>query len=276
MPLFIFISGYFAAASIQRRGFPTLRRYACRLMVPAVTYALVHIVFCLVSKTPVRNPLEELANLWFLVVVFECTCLYYYIRRWYPPYKIATLFLIPFVVAACQQFFPLLIPAAAHLAYLWPFFLVGVLVQERGVSSHDIPKQVSFLFLAIIPCSLLVSPSVFVYNTPLGFSLHSLSCTMIRTVIGCVLGLGFLGFGKCVSRIAAFPLVAGIAKASLALYVLHVFFFGILRILLPHGIPNLHALLVPLLTFVIVLILYALYLLLRRIPILALLLFGEK
>lgn len=276
MPLFIFISGYFAAASIRRHGLPTLSRYACRLMIPAVTYALFHIALCLIVKAPVRHPWEELANLWFLVVVFECTCLYFTIRRLRFPYKAACLFLIPSAVAACQQFFPILIPAASHLAYLWPFFLVGAWAQEGGLSSHDIPKKAGILFAAIIPCALCVSPTLFVYNTPLGFSLSSLYCALLRTLIATVLSLGFLGVGKCVERMASFPLVSGVAKATLALYVLHVFFFGVVRVILPRGIPHLHAALVPLIAAVVVLLLYGLYLVLRRIPVLSLLLFGEK
>lgn len=278
MPLFIGVSGYFAAGSIQRHGRNTLSRYGCRLMIPAISYALFHIGFIsLVSEHPAYHPWKELANLWFLVVTFECVCLFYlshFLQHRF--FKMVWLLLPPILVTACENVFPTLFPAAFQFAYLWPFFLVGAWMKEYGMSAKSMRKWLAPMFLAVIPAAILCPPEAFVYITRLDFNYMAIAYAMLRTCIAFVLCAGFLGLSRFAYRLADCSLISGVAQATLALYVLQTFFFGVLRILLPHGVPHLNALSTLCLTSIIVVLLYYLYKLLRRLPLVALLLFGEK
>lgn len=278
MPLFIGISGYFAAGSIQRHGLKTLSRYGCRLMIPAISYALIHIgFFALVMKRTECHPWVELSYLWFLVVTFECVCLYFPSRRHGRWWARLLWLLIPSILQTwVSNAYPLLLPAAHQFAYLWPFFLMGAWLKERGVLSQNFSTWLAPLFLAIIPAAILCPSKVFVYIFHLDFNSVAIFYALLRTFIALVLCAGFLGLCRFVSRLAHYALVSGIAQATLALYVLQTFFFGVCKIVIPRGIPHLNALSALCVAAVIVVVLYYLYVLLRKLPLIPFLLFGER
>lgn len=77
MPLFILVSGYFAAKSIARRGKKALLRYLQRLVLPCASMGM---VFLFLTWLKGNNPLISLyigaSSLWFLIVVLQCLFFY--------------------------------------------------------------------------------------------------------------------------------------------------------------------------------------------------------
>lgn len=276
MPLFMGISGYFAAASIRKHGRAILLRYGCRLGLPCVTYALIHMGTEWIRHIPVMHPCEELSILWFLVVVLESTCLYYLCHRYTHLFSRAALFILPIlIVTACDLSYPRAFPAADQFTFLWPFFLTGAIMNEKGITSASIPKWTAALCLLFIPCSLYLPKQIFVYINPLEFSVSGISYAAARTVVAFFLCGGVLGVVQYLRCIEHQTLIQRIARATLALYVLQPFFFNALKSVLPGGISGLSDLAVTVISAFILLLLYGIYTLLRRIPLIPLLLFGE-
>lgn len=273
MPLFMFVSGYFAAASIRKRGLTSLRRYACRLLIPCASYGLMHIGLTR-SLLPLSSYLYKFTILWFLIVVFENTCIYYLFRQYTSiTHRILILILTALVFTVFNHFYPL--PTIDQLAYLCPFFMVGAVLNERGFKSSHISKWMSLLILPVIPLAFIVPKQLFVYITPPNLSSQALIYDLIRTGIAAVIGAGFLGLVQCLRPFLQHQLLQKIAQATLALYFLQTQLFSSAKTVLPNGIALSHLATFSL-SILLLLMLYTLYSVLRKIPFLPFLLFGEK
>lgn len=277
MPLFIAISGYFAAASIRKHGKNILLRYGYRLIIPCFTYALIHMGTEWIRHIPVMHPCEEVSILWFLIVVFESTCLYYLCHRYTHLLCRAALLIVPIlIVTACNSYLPHAFPAAEQFTFLWPFFLAGATLNEKGLTSASINKGTAFLCLLFIPCSLYLPKQVFVYITPLEFSFSGVSYAGLRTAVAAFLCVGFLGLVQCLRGLAHQTMIQRIARATLALYVLQTFLFTAIKSTHQQCLSGLPDIVFFALALFLLPALYGGYVLLRRLPFLPFLLFGER
>lgn len=276
MPLFMLISGYFAAASIRKHGINALLRYAERLVIPCVVYAAIHMGAEWSLKRPLGHPLKEVSILWFLLVVFESTCLYYLIQRCSGTlWRLLYFILMPIMVLELSAYNPLVFPAASQFTYLWPFFVIGAELNAHGFTVQNIRKKFVVLLILIIPFAIYVPKQIFVYITPLDFSFSALAYDATRTGIALMLCFGFLGMALCIQKLGRYNLLQGIGRSTLALYVLQSMFFAAVKVFKPHYANTLSDTCVFVLALILLLFLYMLYSIIRRISLVSLLLFGE-
>lgn len=277
MPLFIGISGYFAAASIRRHGKDALRRYSIRLLIPNLTFGLLHIVVEWVRLGTTGNPWHRLMPLWFLIVIFECTGLYYLLRHFTSVLLKPLLFLIPpLIVAAFDAVYPRVFPFAEQFTYLWPFFLTFAWLNERGITAAHFRKWHIVFLLPLIPLSLYLPKEFSVYNTPFGFTLTAAMYDLVRTLIAAALCIGFLGLAQHLHPWAHWRLTQLTARATLAIYALHILIVDAYRILIPGTISQLSDTATFALALVLLVFLDGVYVLIHRFHLLPLLLFGER
>lgn len=275
MPLFMSISGYFAAASIRKRGISSLRRYACRLLIPALSYGLICIIFEWCAHHSLNHIFQRITALWFLIVVFECVCIYYPFRQYTGRVSRFLLLILPVCIVTSCNHYCSLFPAADQFSYLWPFFIAGATFNERGLKGVHIRKWHVVFMLPVIPLVFVVPKQLFVYITPLDLTISAITYDIARTCVAAVLCIGFLGLAQCLQSISRHTLVQKIGQATLALYVIQSIQFSALKTFLPHGLSELSNITVVALALIALLVFYALYAVLCRIPVLPFFLFGE-
>lgn len=281
MPLFILISGYFAAKSIAKRGKHVLLRYFQRLALPCMSMGLLYLILSTPDKSLFRNVCSGFAALWFLIVIFECVILYYIMQRkediWYK----ATIFVLSILVAmllGTAPPIPRLWPHASLFTYLWPIFVLGAEMARRGVTYEHINWKlgVSCSGLYLIGFAFFQS-DWYVYLHPLAFRLDSLLIDLFRSGValaGCCMALWA---SKYIHRwIGKYHIIQNIGKATLALYVLQTPFFYKSKTLAEYLPVHMNYLDAAGLSICLLLVLYGIYLTSRRIPVISQLLYGES
>lgn len=279
MPLFMLISGFFAAKSIAKHGKTAVLRYLQRLALPCIGMGLIFLVLFLPKGTSVGNIYEGCVNLWFLIVVFECV-VFYTIMKWNQAlwYKIVMFVLpIPFAIfCGSNPYASILFPHTYQFTYLWPFFVLGAFMSYHNFSPQHINKRWIIFPILYITAFCLFHPHWYVYRCSLGFNFTSLMVDIFRT-LAAIVGCGtILWAGKYIhSFIGKYAIIQKIGQATLAIYVLQTLFFikyeliaGYLP-LLQGGIETLF------LSCIILSTLYLIYTTTRRIPLVGLLLYGE-
>lgn len=267
MPMFALICGFFAAKSLKSRGFKAVPRYAVHLLLPSVTYAVLS--FLMGHKS---------GGLWFLVAMFECTVVYYAVMLIPNRAGRVVAAFLPFpLVAGCymahiEKFFPVI----QYFIWLWPFFAVGGVMAAYSFTERHIKPYWGAAMLLLAAAEPFFDADWFVYRTPFRADAVAVQATLCRTlaaVVGCI---GFMGLCRCLIGVARVPLVLKIGQATLGIYLLQSLFF------------NLHAYHVGritqcsadvvslLLVFPLLLVLYGIYALTCRIPVVKLLLYGKQ
>lgn len=143
MPLFMLISGYFAAISLKSRGFSIIPRYIKRLALPCLGIGIYSFILRLYHHNPI-SPTRiwgDCTGLWFLVVIFECLVWYLIFARF--GINLLTkiiLFILPIILALNIHHLgykiSLLWPHKGHFTYLWPFFLFGALTHKYALTAQ--------------------------------------------------------------------------------------------------------------------------------------------
>lgn len=273
MPLFMLISGYFAANSLTRDGVKSLGRYARRLILPCVTFAVIRFICFGAPDGGLMSFLREFLYLWFLVVLFECVVCYYVLMLFRHPVWRVVCAVLPMVVAMTAQG---VWPLANYFTFMWPFFLLGCLLRKKGFQENHISPWSGLLLIPLAVIACYVDSAFFVYYTPLAWSWHSLVVSSMRigaALVGCC---GVLGLMKVLYPLCSNVLVMGISRATLALYVMNVWgSLELLRVGFPHERFSFGEIETFVLSLLVLPAMYGVYRALCYVPGLPLLLFGE-
>ena len=137
MPCFMLVSGYFAAKSIKKQGALSLVKYACRLLLPLVGFAVFQFLFVIdwVTLRPIRI-YSAFFDLWFLPVLFECVVAYYVVticKSWLYRVLVAFVIWIASSLAIEVPYVNLAWIYCTRFAFLWPFFILGSLIKSEWI-----------------------------------------------------------------------------------------------------------------------------------------------
>lgn len=271
MPLFMLVSGYFAAKSIAKHGQQAVTRYLKRLALPCVGMGGVLILL--------KGVLDGCATLWFLIVVFECV-VFYTIMQWKQAWwHKSIMFILPIPLAIlCGRtpYISMLWPHTYQFTYLWPVFVLGAFMAHLKFTPQHINwKWILFPALYII-AFYFFQPDWYVYRKPLTFDIDCLLIDIYRTaaaIVGC--GTVLWASKHIHSFIGKYAIVQKVGQTTLAIYVLQSLFFLYFQLFaqyLPQSLGYPEAIL---LSLVILGALYLIYLTTKHIPLVALLMYGE-
>lgn len=279
MPLFILVSGYFAAKSLTKHGFRTFLRYLERLILPCVGTGIVFFVFAWINGTCLLDGIYDgCLALWFLIVVFECF-IFYSIMQWKKAwwYK-ALVFILPIPIAIVigqHSSLSMLWPYTHQFTYLWPIFIIGAFLANTGFTSQCISWKWSIFLIIFIVSYALFQPSWYVYRWPLSLQMKSIILNLFRTITA-LAGCGmFLCITKYITRyISRFSIIQNIGRSTLAIYALQTILFAKIQTDFgpyPTGYGE-----VVLMSIVILGCLYLIYRVTSRIPVISTILYGER
>lgn len=227
MPLFMLISGYFAAISYSRRRLSVIPRYLKRLALPCIGYGVYQLLKMMwfggaISPTRIYFSFIEL---WFLVVVFECVVcyiVYEYLSKNFICKII--LIIIPIVISIIvSRFFPfsLFWPHSYYFTFLWPFFMTGCCIYKCNLMQYitDWKYGMLAMFLYLI-CFFVFKESWYVYRTPMNFSLERIGINAFRYFSGLMGSFSVLFILKFFSNDIRLSIIQKIGQATLAIYIL--------------------------------------------------------
>lgn len=280
MPLFMLVSGYFAAKSVAQRSWHALPRYLQRLALPCVGMGIICLIVALLKHEHLPAYFYTGATiLWFLIVILECLVCYLIMQLKQALWWRITMFLLPIPAALLIQKLPiihLLFPHLCQFTYLWPIFVLGAYLSAKDFSQKRISWKWAFFLLLFILFFHFFHPTWYVYRQPLALNFTSLLVDSYRTVAA-IAGCGaFLWIIKHLyPYIEKFTFIKKIGQATLALYVLQTFAFKAFSEL-TWITPDIHHHAAAFVVSIIILtLIYIFYLVTRRIPLISLLLYGE-
>lgn len=216
LPVFFFISGYFAYTSIQKRAWKGLTRSAIRLLAPIVTFGTIEAIHVTYLHSFSWSAfLNCYVCFWFLWSLFECQVLGHLISLSRNPLWKFFCFLTPIILCA---FFTKLIPYANYLSYSWPFFALGMLARFRNFSYRSIN---SYWLFSIIPAFIafcFFRDDWYIYLSPLRFSLESIGIALFRFIAAITASTFFLALmHQCAAKLR----IAKMGTATLGVYIVH-------------------------------------------------------
>ena len=122
MPLFMLVSGYFAAKSVAQRSWHALPRYLQRLALPCAGMGITYLIVAFLKHKHLPASFYAGATmLWFLIVIFECLVCYLIMQQKQALWWRITMFLLPIPAALLIQELPiihLLFPHPGQFTYL--------------------------------------------------------------------------------------------------------------------------------------------------------------
>lgn len=125
MPLFMFVSGYFALNTLKKPFYKLLSSKIRQLLFPAVFCGCVSIFIFLISGTltPFLFRSELIGSLWFLKSLFFCVVYFYVVCRWIP-FRLRISIPLSIVILV-------LLPKASFLQfnYLYIYYCLGAVFQ---------------------------------------------------------------------------------------------------------------------------------------------------
>ncbi len=278
MPLFILLSGYFSTSCMQPASWLRLPSQLRHLGFPILTVILIQLAILgyrsyAAGVTPSwEQCLACVRGLWFLWVLLEC---------WIAAMLIFAIpsRLLRIIPCIGLMFLGDWLPYGTYFISLWPFFLLGLLLHQRGFQSSSIRAY----WLLALPLSVL---AFFVYRSEWSLyyaSTHwdaqTLEYFFLRSAISLVCCMGFLTVCHYLQGIIKNRFVVSVGRSTMGIYVLqtYLFYSGMGRgFFYSLGIENQSVWAVLLLSVALLLIFYAAYLLLCRVRIVRLFLFGEK
>lgn len=268
MPLFMWISGYFALNSIQRHGWKIITNRSTQLLLPIFTIGTAQVFLLLIGgHFTFLEIISSYKCLWFLWSLFECYIFglivqLFKIKIW----KIFSTF-IPIYISA---FTPEYLPYGNYLSYVWPFFVFGMYCRYLGFSSSYISLKWLLLFPLSVSAFVFFQPDWYMYLCPLRLNVHSLGIWIYRIIAALVVAPIFM------TIIRVFPLsyTVKIGKSTLAIYVIQSIFCTLAsRIGIFNNTPSL--LLAGILSIVVFILAYYIYITSRFIPYVSLFFYGE-
>lgn len=282
MPCFIAISGYFAAASLRKKGHAALLPTLRRLLLPTCAAALLIIITRYYQgRLTWPHTLHDASTfLWFLTVAAECI-LCYHLMMWqkHLAYRILILLLAPLMalyISNSPQLYHMW-PSATQFTYLWPFFIIGAYLSNRGFTHQHITRKWSLFLPLFLVAYIFFEPHWSIYTAPLRFNLHSLIIHIIRSAAAIVACGAFLWLAHLLSPLSKYPIVSRIGQSTLALYVLQTYAFIILRHMQLHEQAASMGHAVAIITALLLLFgLYYAYRISRKIPGVAQFFYGEQ
>lgn len=223
MPLFMFISGYFAMSSKNTGSGKWIIDKLRRLLVPCVVHGIVlsaALYFLAKTPQPCPNIISVLNVTWYLFVLF----LLLVFARIFDSIPWKAVRIIAWCVLYVVVFFVDFEPDSLYIVGMTPFFLVGRWWRnkEKMYPSTIVLVLLSLIFLAI--CSQWTFENS-VYDMHLG----QLSGLVVRQLAifyscgFCGISLVLLVFKYCPAEGRIAPLIAKVGQRTLDLYVLQIY-----------------------------------------------------
>ena len=270
IPLFFFISGYFAFSSIKKHGVGGLKKTAVRLLAPILTFGSLHALFLVCKGVHLTLPsfLRCYVCLWFLWCLFECQlCANFLIHVQKLAGRISIL-LLPFILCILA---PQYIPYADYLGLAWPCFVAGLLARKAGFSSHHITTRWYWVAPVAFLCFFIFQDNWYVYTYPLSLSFNAIGVSLFRLLAAAAAGCIFLAL---MHQGAAMLRLAKIGTATLGIYIVQCVVFKITaHISLPACFSQ--AWLMVLISLPIFFASYYAYLITRKIPLVGIVMYGD-
>lgn len=278
MPLFMFVSGYFASSVLRNSFSEMLRRKTCQLLVPAISCTVVCIIFqALIGKYNFR--VEIIGNSWFLKTLLFNFIVFYLLKQLQLP---------DWLLAIGSTVVIWLIPHSysLYVSYLFPFFWGGYLWRKHSqvINQHKltiaISSSITFIGLTFlrfyenIDTNMLVAAQA-IREAPLGVLMKYLLA--FSGTIAIVEGLHVL----CSHwRVGTLRKVSVLGQYTLGIYVIQTFLLVNVFLTFYHGDINnpwiLNLLCAPALSIVVLLVSVLFIKLCSRQKLLDLVFFGGQ
>ena len=149
LPVFFFISGYFALSGIQKRQWKGFLKTGKRQLSPVFAIGTLQALITIYKGGfQFTSILNCYICLWFLWSLFECQlCAHILLSFRHPVWRIIW---GPLPLVLCI-ILPDFIPYAEYLSYSWTFFLIGMYCRHKNFSLSHISSR---LYLAL-PVAIL-------------------------------------------------------------------------------------------------------------------------
>lgn len=271
IPLFFFISGYFALPSIRKHRFSGLKKTALRLLIPIFTIGSLQLalLFFQGKNLSPGSVWKCYVCLWFLWSLFECQfCAYLLLATRNLIVRLGTLCL-PLVLCLIA---PKCIPYADYLGLAWPCFIVGMFAHYKNFSRLSITRRWYWATPVAVLCFFLFHDDWYVYTCPLSLSLDSIGVALFRLIAALASGCVFLALmNLCADKLNT----ANIGTATLGIYIVQSVLFKIISHLhLPVYLSQTWVILAA--SLAIFFLSHLIYVLTRRLPIVGFLAYGDS
>lgn len=275
MPLFVMVSGYFAIQGIKKHGRRYLWRTARHLLIPSLFNPMVYIALRAArsywhGQTPTMWWGFVLLMAWFLICIFECGVFTWVLLRFKSMWWRVAWFVIPMLLAmVCPVF-----PHAGQFTFLYPFFLLGAWVHARRCKLGNV--WIGLASLAVyIGVFCIFRDNWYVYRSPMASLPDNPDVVavylvrMVGGIAGCFL---FLFITRHLTMLTRSRLLQKLGGSTLAIYLLQIYFWDFVWIA---HCPNISIWMCFPLTAGVVILCYGVHQLLKRVPVLCFLMFGE-
>ena len=270
IPVFFFISGYFALGSITKRGWKGLGKTSLRLMLPILSMGTLQLIL-LLCKQPVgiTRALNCYVCLWFLWSLLECQIFGHLLMTL--PHLVWRAVTLILPVATCillREY----IPYADYISISWPFYVLGMYARHKGFSRTQINARWFWAIIPSVAVFFLYRDNWYIYLAPLTFSAESLFIALFRIVAAIASGAVFLAL---VHHCPALKYTARFGLASLGIYVVQAVLCTVAnRFIFPPVFSQVWVILpLSLLAF---LLSYLIYRVTRKLPLAGMLLYGDS
>lgn len=270
IPVFFFISGYFALGSIRKRGWKGLGKTSLRLLLPILSMGTLQLIL-LICTQPVSmsRALNCYVCLWFLWSLLECQIFGHLLMTL--PHLVwrAVTLLLPVVTCILLRKY---IPYADYISISWPFYVLGMYARHKGFSRQQINARWFWAVIPAVAAFFLYKDNWYIYLAPLTFSAESLYIALFRIVAAIASGAVFLAL---VHHCAALKCTARFGLASLGIYVVQAVLCTVAnRFNFPPVFSQVWVILpLSLLAF---LLSYFIYRVTRKLPLAGMMLYGDS
>lgn len=236
MPVFFFISGYFAEKSLDKYSMQEFyKKKVMTLLVPYLLWSFISLLLnsflSIVNNSFTFTFLEEeiksifiyARSVWFLIILFLSSIFYMAVRRIFYTKFLLIYGLISWGVISCIV--PNDILRLRNFKWLFPFFLVGAMVEKKNKESKQINifNALAGILVFYVIATFLYQKDIFKKYTTYGYR----SLTDIAGGILCY-AVSFLGIwavlqvSRYLKRIKrAEILLSAVGKHSIDIYLIH-------------------------------------------------------
>lgn len=269
VPLFMWISGYFALNSIKKSGLKIISRRGTQFLLPIFTLGTLQAIMSVCQgRSDLTHILFSYHCMWFLWSLFECfvfATLMQTLRH--PVWKLTTA-ILPIILSV---YTPTYIPYGSYLSFVWPFFILGMYCRHKKLTSEHINLKWLIALPAAIAIFFAYRSNWYMYLSPLSMNLNSAGIWLFRIAAAVCSGAVFLA----VMKYLPLKMPAKIGTATLGIYVLQSGFFSVAaKLRIPDELPN-TAMMIAL-SLIIFIGAYFFYKATCKIRIFSLLLYGSR
>lgn len=269
VPLFMWVSGYFALGSLNKDGLKVIPKRAVRLLLPIATIGSLQVALLLwQGKDSWQAILGAYHCMWFLWSLFECFCFAAMMQLWQNRLWKFAAALLPILVSVLL---PEALPYGPYLSFVWPFFLMGMYCRYKGVQTCHFNWRWLGLFPVAVVIFYCYRNHWYMYLSPLKLQWDSLGIWSFRIAAAVVSGVIFLALMRFIN----FCLLSQMGKGTLGIYVVQCVSFTLAAkiAICPTEVPL--CLIIPA-SIVFFVASYSIYCLTRSIPILGTALYGGR